>query len=293
MHMKIKTHPPFSLPAVIRSHGWAGLAPFQTNEDRDQLQYIDRLASGRVVKLIIRQQGQLIDVDVDSLPDPDQQPEIKDHVTWMLGLKQDFSDFYDRVRGHPKLSHVIEHRKGRILRSPRMFEDVVKTILTTNTSWSGTVRMVRSLVDEYGDPVPYDPESRAFPRPDQLAQASEEDLRGVGLGYRAPYIKTLAEAVNAGELDVEAMKTSNLPTDVLRKKLLAINGVGDYAAANLLMLMERYDYLPVDSWARKMVSEEWYEGEPVGKEEVLGAFEKWDQWKGLIYWFWDWSSSDS
>lgn len=293
MQIRIKAPSPFSLPDVIRSHGWAGLAPFKTNEDRDQLQYIDCLASGKVVKLIMRQQGQTVAVVVDPRLGSGQQEEIKNHVTWMLGLEQDFSGFYERVREHPGLSHVVEQRKGRILRSPTMFEDTVKTILTTNTSWGGTVRMVRSLVSGYGHPVPGDPEGRAFPRPSQLAQASEEDLRGIGLGYRAPYVKALVGAVITGDLDLEALKRSHLPTDELRKKLLAINGVGEYAAANLLMLLGRYDYLPVDSWARKMVSEEWYDGEPVGKEEVLGAFEEWGQWKGLVYWFWDWSYSDS
>jgi len=279
---------PFSLSAVIRSHGWAGLAPFQTNDDRDELLYIDYLTLGKVVKLIIRQVGQEVHIEVDPPPNPDQQTEIKDHVTWMLGLKQDFNEFYELIREEPKLVHVIPAGRGRILRSPTLFEDTVKTILTTNTSWSGTKRMVRSLVAEYGDPLPREPEQRAFPRPERLSQASEEDLRGVGLGYRAPYVKALADAVNAGRLDLEALRTNDLPTDELRQKLLAIKGIGNYAAANLLMLLEHYDYLPVDSWARKMVSEEWYGGESVGKAEVLQAFEEWGQWKGLAYWFWDW-----
>jgi 3-methyladenine DNA glycosylase/8-oxoguanine DNA glycosylase len=45
----------------------------------------------------------------------------------------------------------------------------------------------------------------------------------------------------------------------------------------------------VDSWALKMVSHEWYGGEPVGRAEVEAAFERWEEWKGLAYWFWDWS----
>ena len=55
------------------------------------------------------------------------------------------------------------------------------------------------------------------------------------------------------------------------------------------MLLERYDFLPVDSWALKLVSHEWYDGGPVGQAEVEAAFAHWGQWKGLAYWFWDWS----
>ena len=41
----------------------------------------------------------------------------------------------------------------------------------------------------------------------------------------------------------------------------------------------------------KMVSQEWYEGRPVGPAEVAAAFERWGAWKGLAYWFWDWSET--
>jgi 3-methyladenine DNA glycosylase/8-oxoguanine DNA glycosylase len=65
--------------------------------------------------------------------------------------------------------------------------------------------------------------------------------------------------------------------------------VGAYAAANLLMILGRYDFLPVDSWALKLVSHEWHGGEPVGAAEVEAAFVDWGAWQGLAYWFWDWS----
>ena len=50
-----------------------------------------------------------------------------------------------------------------------------------------------------------------------------------------------------------------------------------------------YDFVPVDSWALKMVSHEWHDGRPVGQAEVEEAFAPWGEWKGLAYWFWDWS----
>ena len=37
-----------------------------------------------------------------------------------------------------------------MVRSPTVFEDVVKTICTTNTSWGGTTRMVNALVEHLG-----------------------------------------------------------------------------------------------------------------------------------------------
>ena len=150
--------------------------------------------------------------------------------------------------------------------------------------------MVEALVSQFGAPLPTDQTCHAFPTPDQLAATNEETLRSSArLGYRAPYVLELARSVASGVLALESLKTADIPTTQLRQQLLAIKGVGEYAMANLLILLGRYDFVPVDSWAIKMVSHEWYGGEPVGRAEVEAAFERWGEWKGLVYWFWDWS----
>ena len=194
------------------------------------------------------------------------------------------------ARRHPTRAGAADRARGRILRSPTLFEDVLKTILTTNTLWAATIRMNKNLVAQFGATLPGDPERRAFPTPERLALVSVEQLRAeTRLGYRAPYVFDLAQRVATGELDLEALKSPGTPTLELRKRLLEIKGVGAYAAANLLMLLGHYDFIPVDSWATKMVSLEWHDGAPVGPAEVETAFERWGVWKGLVYWLWDWS----
>lgn len=290
-HILVPSRSPFSLEAVMRSHGWIRLVPFGEDEATGGFTYVTRLSSGRVVHLLMQEATGGVDVQTNLALTAEARADIADQVTWMLGLNQDLSDFYAQVRDEPKLAHVESQAKGRLLRCPTLFEDTVKTILTTNTSWAGTIRMVGALVAQFGDPWPEDETRHAFPTPAQLAATDEATLRDeVRVGYRAPYILELARSVAEGDLDLESFKTSDLPTPVLRKRLLTIKGVGAYAAANLLMLLGRYDFIPVDSWGVKMVSQEWYDGEPVGKEEVEAAFERWGPWKGLAYWFWNWSA---
>ena len=208
----------------------------------------------------------------------------------MLGIDLDFTEFYAAAAQEPKLANVPEQAKGRLLRSATIFEDIVKTILTTNTTWAGTIRMTKGLVKAYGAPLPGDSSRFAFPTPERLAQADMDVLQGtVKLGYRAPYVLELAQRAASGELDVEGWKTAVIPTDELRKQLLALKGVGPYAAAHLLIFLGHYDAIPVDSWAIKLVSTEWFDSQPVTKKDVEAAFEKWGQWQALAYWFWDWN----
>ena len=64
----------------------------------------------------------------------------------MLSTEADLSEFHESVADDASLSWIPEKRAGRLLRSPTVFEDLVKTICTTNCSWSLTRSMVSNIV---------------------------------------------------------------------------------------------------------------------------------------------------
>jgi len=295
MKFNLPARKPFNFLSVINSHGWYQLAPFHFDEESHTLHYVLQLSNGRVVELRLREATDGIQVETEKLNKTEHR-EVADKAAWMFGLDMDFSRFHAASRGEPKLRRAKQRSLGRLLRSPTLFEDVVKTILTTNTLWAATRNMTRKLVDTYGSAlsgpggiVEAPNQKRAFPSPESIAASSPQVLKeAVRVGYRAPAIHQLADRVASGRLDLEALKSSKLPTLELRKELLTINGVGPYAAANLLMILGRHDFIPIDSYALKMVSHEWYKGEPVTAREVEKRFEKWGEFKGLAFWFWDW-----
>jgi len=288
---------PFNFHSVVNSHGWRQLAPFHF--ENDVLGYVDRLSTKRVVEYRISASSDGVQVETDRL-NKSEQKEVTDKITWMFGLDLDFSDFHAASRLEPKLARAKKQALGRVLRSPTLFEDVVKTIFTTNTLWTVTKNMSRKLVDEFGAPLisvgrvaPNDSEghveTKSFPTPDAIAASNPDYIKEkIRVGYRAPAIYDLAYRIASGKYDLESLKTSSLPTLELRKELMTIKGVGPYAAANLLLILGRSDFIPIDSWALKLVSHEWYKGKPVTAKEVEKRFEKWGEYKGLAFWFWDW-----
>lgn len=289
MHISLTARQPFNFHSVVNSHGWVQLAPFRFDEANSTLLYVDHLTSGRVVEYRISQAPKGVSVDAPGRFSKAEQTEATRKIEWMLGLDQDFSLFYKVARMEPKLRHVRRLARGRVLRSPTFFEDILKTILTTNTLWAATRRMNLNLIAAYGEPLPGSEGLRAFPTPQAIASATPDDLRQtVRAGYRAPAIHELASRVASGELEVEAFKASGLPTMELRKELLKMRGIGPYAAANLLMILGRSDFIPIDTYALKMVSHEWHRGKSITAREVEKAFIKWGEYKGLAFWFWDW-----
>ncbi len=290
MHFTLAARQPFNFHSVVNSHGWVQLAPYGYEEAGGVLSYVDRLSNGRVTRYCITEITGGVEVESQGRFSKSEQNEAARKVAWMLALDQDFSAFYKAARLEPKLRRVRRLARGRVLRSPTFFEDVLKTILTTNTLWGATKRMNLNLIAAFGEPLPGSSDgARAFPTAERIAQTTPDVLREtVRVGYRAPAIHELATRVASGELAVEDFKASALPTLELRQELLKIRGVGPYAAANLLMILGRSDFIPVDTYALKMVSHEWHRGKPVTPKDVEKAFKKWGEYKGLAFWFWDW-----
>jgi hypothetical protein len=63
MKLTLSARPPFSLSAVVRSHGWVRLAPFAEDKHSGGLTYIVQLDSGRVAELLIQENADGVRVE--------------------------------------------------------------------------------------------------------------------------------------------------------------------------------------------------------------------------------------
>jgi N-glycosylase/DNA lyase len=215
---------------------------------------------------------------------------IAEAVRHVLRLDQDLSSFYERIREDPDLGWAAAGA-GRMVRSPTVFEDVVKTICTTNCAWSATRRMVGALVAELGEPAavapPAGPEGRAFPTAAAMAAAGEDFYREVArAGYRGPHLRRIAERVAAGDLDLEALGAAppeELSDEELAAGLQELPGVGPYAAAHIMLMLGRSSLVILDSWTRPTYAR--LTGRrSVSDRTIERRFRRYRPWAGLAFW---------
>ncbi|MEZ4677249.1 MAG: hypothetical protein R2932_23825 [Caldilineaceae bacterium] len=292
---------PYAFATSVCDHGWPALTPFYWDEPTQTLARVERLSSGQVVLLHLRAKAQhrqvQLQIAIDSVEplSGTDRAEVVQAVRWMLKLDCDYEEFYALASHHKRIGRVVGEGRGRLLRSPTLWEDVVKTIATTNVTWRNTVSMIHRLVDTLGAPFPIDPTKRAFPTPQQVAAASPVLFADtIRMGYRNAYVQQLAQEIATGQRDLETLKTSALPTAELKKSLKSLKGIGDYAAHTLLMLLGHYGELPIDSEYRTFVARHYFgrgdSGEGDGgrnptDQELAAVYDDWGQWKYLAYWF--------
>ena len=293
---------PIDLWRTMISHGVTSLPPMFVDEDARTVEVtvpLDGLGP-RTIRIEAGEPGFGV-VSAQNVPATDiVRTAVLATTRHVLRLDADLSPFYAIAADDPDLAWATSGA-GRMARCPTVFEDVVKTICTTNCTWSATERMVNALVEQLGERAPGAPETgiqgRAFPTAEVMAQRDETFYREViRAGYRGRYFQALATSVVSGELDLEAFATATdeeLSDEEMAKQLLALPGVGPYAAAHIMMMLGRYDRLIFDSWTRPTFAR--LTGvESATDAEITARFAPYGRYAGLAFWLFitrDWVES--
>lgn len=301
---------PVDFTRTARSHGLANVAPFSVSDE------------GRCLTTVIRTSApsvRLVELRPNAPPEKTGKPgsdpaakrchvlvsgprlstlerrEIRASLVRILALDVDLQPFYDAIADDPLLSWADEGA-GRMARSQTIFEDVVRTICTTNCAFAATRRMITTMVAELGEPAraaawsgSIEPEptwARAFPTPSALAEAGVTFLRErARLGYRAEYVATIAERTATGDLDLERLRPSapnQLDEKRARAELLELPGIGPYGASHAMMLMGRYSAPILDSWSRPAYAR--VAGKVTDDRAIARRFSPYGPYAGLAFW---------
>lgn len=164
-------------------------------------------------------------------------------ITRMLRLDEGAARIADFHRHDSRWKRL---GRGRLFRSPTMFEDVIKTVTSCNVQWPSTVTMNRRLCEVVG-------ESGAFPHAGRIARTRTQTLRArCRTGYRDARIVELGRLFaprgrRAPECDPAWFEDPATPDEAVRAALLDLPGIGPYAASNIMQLLGRYAHLPLDT----------------------------------------------
>jgi len=281
--MKIAVPSGFSFPWTVESHGWYHLEPFHWSAGEGVLRRAEVLG-GKAADLTIRaDDGALV---VTGAPDS---RELRSKLTRMFQLHLDTAEFVTMARRSPAHAWVEEAGFGRLLCGSTLFEDIVKIIATTNTTWAQTVRMTALLADKCGARTRSG--RAAFPGPEAVARLTAEELQAhCRLGYRAKSIHALATGIVSGTIDLERLAAPAQSTAELFRSYGSLPGIGPYGAAHLLAMDGRHDFIAVDTEFRRFVRERYHQGRNVSDATMLRRYARWGRWKYLGYWSELWRS---
>jgi N-glycosylase/DNA lyase len=229
---------PIDLALTVASHGWVYLAPWHWEPETGTLSHAEQIAGARGA-IAMRQRGPAMLVTTwDGAAGVDRTEILRRAGRWVSAAWDPAPALAALDPHFAEEATLIARGGGRILRCSTFYEDFVKTVLTVNTSWSGTCRMSAALVTEPGGGV--------FPDPAAILDYGEERLRGIAkLGFRAPVVISATRRLfDDGAIDAAG---NGDDAKLEHEYLVGLKGIGPYAAAHCRMLLQDFSRIPVDS----------------------------------------------
>ena len=212
------------------------------------------------------------------------QTDYEDFWKRYLDFDRDYSKIKKTVSINDTMIKSVEFGNGiRILRQD-FFETLISFIISQRSSIPKIKSCVEKLCSLYGDEIHFKGKVfYTFPTAQKIASLSEEEIRSLGVGYRAPYILKAAQAVVNGEINAEELEA--MDTASARQKLLSLYGVGDKVCdCVLLFSLGKYDLFPADVWIKRVMAEEFKSTDAkLAGETKFGSYSGFAQ-QYLFYW---------
>jgi len=267
----------FSLRKTVLSHGWINLPPYRYNYENNILVRTEFI-SNNMVELFISQRDNCVKVKVKSEVKLDNftKNEIKAKVQNILQLNIDLNEFCALTKNKSKnVFRYLNAGGGRFLTGISLFEDVVKTLLTTNTTWNQTVNMTENFICQFNR-IKYQASMICgFPTYCEFRRIKPKTIvKNLRFGYRNEYLENIINKF----LEMDGFVNDDKITTI--NELKKVKGIGKYSIAHIKCLMGIFDEIPIDSEVIKYAK---LKGIGHNENEINEYYREYEQYAFLAY----------
>ncbi len=214
------------------------------------------------------------------------QARVSSTLQRMLGCTTDVSAFSALARHDQELSTLAEQFRGlKPPRFPTLFEALLNAFACQQVSLEVGILLLNRLTEMYGIPAADSPgTSRAFPGPEHLANASEEQLRTLGWSHqKARAVLELARLLTEAPHSFARFESMN--NEEVCQALLPLRGVGRWTAEYVLLRgLGRIEVFPGDDvGAQKNLQRLLSLDERPTYERIKELTARWHPYAGFVY----------
>lgn len=227
------------------------------------------IIAGRTIKarsLVQAHSSFTIEYEASPQGDPG---EMAGELSRYLRLDDDLEAIYEDISRDSRVASMVDRYRGLRLLRVDPWECLLSFICSANSNLARIHANVEDMARSLGTAVSLNGKTRyILPEPEVLAAAGESFLRGLGLGFRAPYVASAARAVASGQIDLEELK--RLPYMEAKGRLMELRGIGSKIAdCVLLHSLEKVEAFPIDVWVRRALLDWYFPGQKAPPDKVL------------------------
>ncbi len=220
---------------------------------------------------------------------------IEDICKNYFDLNRDYEEIKNKLSKIDEfMAQSISYGEGIRILNQDLWEMIISFIISANNNIPRIKGIIERMSKKYGEEIEFRGKKYyTFPTIEALKNASKEELRTLGMGFRDKYIYETTKIIAEKQVDLESLK--NKETKQAREELLKLNGVGPKVADCILLFstLKRLDVFPIDVWVRRVMNDLYIHNEDetkVSKKQIENlAKEKFGELEGiaqqyLFYW---------
>ena len=199
--------------------------------------------------------------------------DIEEFIKGYFDLNTNYKEIKDNLSNIDDfLKESTIFGKGIRILHQDLWECIISFIISANNNIPRIKKIIERLSQEYGNKIFWNGnEYFTFPTPEQLAKASIEDLRSLGLGFRDKRVYKTTQMILNKEVDLAELQVMN-DSNKIREELLKLDGVGEKVADCIMLFsLKKYDVFPIDVWVRRVMNDLYIHNEneeKVSKKEL-------------------------
>ncbi|MDE1825491.1 MAG: hypothetical protein KGH61_01470 [Candidatus Micrarchaeota archaeon] len=209
-----------------------------------------------------------------------------------FGLRDEMQKVYGAIRDDAFLVESMKRYPGMRITQNDPWETTVCFVVSQFNNVKRIRLIMQSLIQKYGEVHEFYRDDkkiaiRSFPTPTALMGPEIKELMGCGTGFRAKYIKGVAQAC-AQSFDLARLYSMGY--DQAKEELISLPGIGDKVAdCILLMGYKKGEAFPVDTWIKRAMERLYFGGKKQSIRKIHEFAEgKWGKYAGYAqqYIFW-------
>ena len=221
---------------------------------------------------------------------------IKEIVEDYFDLNRNYEEIKQNLSKIDKyLKNSIEYGNGIRILNQDLWETIISFIISANNNIPRIKGIIERISKKYGKEIKWNGKKYyTFPTAEELENATVQDFRDLGLGFRDIRLYETTHMILDKKIDLEKLHKEK-DTLKVREELLKLSGVGPKVADCILLFstLKRFDVFPIDVWVRRVMNELYIKNEDenkVSKKEIMNlANEKFGSLEGLaqqylFYW---------
>ena len=207
------------------------------------------------------------------LKNSNNQEEFEKLIRNYFDLDNDYNTIKNKLSGVDEfLKKSIEFGSGIRILNQDLWECIISFIISANNNIPRIKKIIEKISQNYGEKIELNKKIYYnFPTPENLAKASVQSLREMGLGFRDIRVFNTTKMILDKTVNLDKIKSMN-NSNKMRDELLKLDGVGPKVADCILLFsLKRYDVFPIDVWVRRVMNELYIHNEneeKVNKKEI-------------------------